>query len=196
MRSPSENLTTQHVRKARLGDVASLDWLIHRFTPLMIAQARYRLGEGGACEPEDLVAEVWMVALPRLAELKERDGRITPVLVRFLGTTLRQRHAKLADRHRRREVVDFADEGVTLDGGLGSSIDRAIRRESKGIVLNAIEDLDPMDRAAIVLRAIEEVPNAEAAEMLGLEPNTLAVRYRRALERLREALPESVFAEL
>ena len=102
MATPEEEgaQTTLHVRRAREGDLTSLGWLAERLQPLLLAQARYRLGSLRAIEPEDLVAEAWCVALPRLAELAPREGRVTPVVLRFLSTTL----LRLANNHVRREV--------------------------------------------------------------------------------------------
>jgi DNA-directed RNA polymerase specialized sigma24 family protein len=48
----------------------------------------------------------------------------------------------------------------------------------------------------LVLRLIEQRSNVEIAKMLGVPRNTIAVRYRRALEKLRSALPPSVFADV
>jgi DNA-directed RNA polymerase specialized sigma24 family protein len=46
-----------------------------------------------------------------------------------------------------------------------------------------------------MLRAFEGLSNQEAAEELGQKPNTVAQRYKRALERLRKLLPASIFDE-
>ena len=65
-----------------------------------------------------------------------------------------------------------------------------------GIVLAAIEELSERDREIVVLRAIEQHSNQDAAELLGIAPNTAAQAFGRALGRLREKLPGSVFDEL
>ena len=41
-----EQLTTFHVRRAREGDAPSLEWIVNRFAPVLLANARYRLGKG------------------------------------------------------------------------------------------------------------------------------------------------------
>jgi len=46
------------------------------------------------------------------------------------------------------------------------------------------------------MRAVEGVDNRDIAEELGEAPNTISHRYRRALERLRATVPDSVFDEL
>jgi DNA-directed RNA polymerase specialized sigma24 family protein len=48
----------------------------------------------------------------------------------------------------------------------------------------------------IALRAFEGLSNSEAAEELDEKPNTVAQRYKRALSKLRELLPDSIFEDL
>jgi len=93
--------TTRIVRGAREGDPLALGQMVERFTPWLLVQARYRLGGRlkHLCDPEDLVNDVWAVAFPRLRGLDARDGRYTPVLVRFLSTTLLHRLEDLIDKH-------------------------------------------------------------------------------------------------
>ena len=69
--------TTLQVRRAMAGDRSSTDWIVQRLSPLLLAQAEYRLGPALRTEidPADLVAEAWLVALPKLAELTAREGR-------------------------------------------------------------------------------------------------------------------------
>ena len=59
-----------------------------------------------------------------------------------------------------------------------------------------IEQLDELDRAVVVLRAIEQNPNRDVAALLGLTPNAVSLRYNRVRKRLAEELPDSVFGEL
>jgi len=48
----------------------------------------------------------------------------------------------------------------------------------------------------ILFRAVEGLSNQDAARELGELPTTISHRYRRALTRLREALPGSVLDEM
>lgn len=59
----------------------------------------------------------------------------------------------------------------------------------------ALADLDPLDRAVVVLRHWEDASTAEVATTLGLTPGAVRKRLMRALERLRGLL-DSPFAEL
>jgi len=196
-------LTSFHVRKARAGDDESLAWVVQRFTPLLIAQADYHLGSKlrSVCDPEDLVNDTWMVALPRLSELPHRDGRFTPVMLKFLTTTLVYHVRNLVKKELRRgpRSAPGAGEGDALDAlplERTGVVTEATRREARGRVVACIQELDAEDREIVVLRGIEQQPNHVVALLLEMNPRTVASRYHRALVKLRERLPGSVFDEL
>ena len=62
------DLATLRVRSAVKGDAESLDWIVTRLSLLLRMQAEYRLKKvlRRYHEPDDLVNEVWLTALPRL----------------------------------------------------------------------------------------------------------------------------------
>jgi len=191
--------TTLHVRRAREGDARSLEWLVARFTPLLLTHARHRMGPLllARLEPEDVVNDVWAQALPRLAGLAEREGRHTPVLLRFLSTSLLNRVNNLLRLRATEAEGAGADEPLSaLPEATRGPLSRAVQGEREGLVLKTLEGLGERDRELILLRALEQHSNAEVAALLGIEPNTAAQAYRRALARLREQLPGSVFDEL
>jgi RNA polymerase sigma-70 factor (ECF subfamily) len=195
---PSEfAATTLHVRRARAGDAESLSWVVRRFTPLLLAHARHRMGPLllARLEPEDVVNDVWATALPRLPDLAERDGRNTPVLLRFLSTALLHRINNLL-RLRATDAESAPDPLSALSEQTRGPLTRVVAQERQGLVLAALDELGERDREVILLRALEQHSNVDTAELLGLEPNTAAQVYRRALARLRERLPGTVFDEL
>jgi RNA polymerase sigma-70 factor (ECF subfamily) len=191
--------TTLHVARARGGDGESVEWLVERFTPLLLEQARFRLGArlAGRIAPEDVVQEVWAIVLPELARIEPRGGRSTPVLVSYLATTV-LRHVNNLLRRRMASEVAGAESGAfeRLDARTRGPLTRAMGAEAGTRVRAAIDALEPRARELVVLRAIEQRSNEEAAERLGLVPNTAAQAYRRALEVLRARLGPSVFDEL
>ena len=193
------DLTTLHVQRARDGDGESLAWIIARFGPLLRAQAHYRLGPRllARVEPEDVVQDVWATALPRLSGLALRDGRSTPVLLRFLSTTLLHRVNNLLRRAATAPPpAQPQDEPPEPAAATGGPLTRAMDREEARLLLQAIDELDDRDRELVVLRGIEQLDNGAVATQLGISANAAAQAWRRALERLRARLPGSVFAEL
>lgn len=206
-RSACDGETSIHVARAKQGDEESLNWLVRRFTPLLLEQARYRLGPGmrAHCDPEDLVNEVWAIALQTLPELTARDGRATPVLVKFLATTLLYRANALFRKHATRLAREVrpgrpdesdADLIAALPDDTTGVVTDAVRREMGGAVAKALESLDPADREIILLRAVEQNSNKTVAMLLRIEPNAASMRYQRALEKLRARVPGSVFDDL
>lgn len=192
------DLTSVHVQRAAAGDAASRTFLVERFTPLLLAQARYRLFGAAArhCEPEDLVQEVWAITLPRLPDLRHREGRWTPVLVKFLATTLLRCTNHVLRKHVVGRPTVNADAVDTLPAELSGVITRLCRRDRIDAVQAAIEALPPEEREVLVLRGIEQHGNREIAAMLGIDDSVVTRRWQKALASLRAALPDSVLVEL
>jgi RNA polymerase sigma factor (sigma-70 family) len=199
--------TSRRIRGAIAGDTDDLAWICEHFWPLLVQQARYRLRGRlqRSCEPEDVVAHAWQVALPRLRDLVARDGRYSPVLLRFLSTTILLRVNELLRQEVRRGFVgpaagDFATgshgpaaEVPDLRPGAATACVHAERRE---LVRQALAALDDADREVIVLRLVEQRPAAAVGVQLGIDANAVNVRLHRALRRLRTRLPQSVFDDL
>lgn len=188
------------LRAAIDGDRDSLGWLVAHLSPLLLAQARWRLGASLAhvAEPEDLVQEAWLVALPRLRELEPRNGRITPVLLRFLATSIVHRVNNLARDALRRggRTTPFAIEPDAVADERSGVVTAAIRAEHRGQLLTAIEALEPIDRDVLMLRGVEQRARQTTAEVLGITGDAVAMRFSRALGRLRAFLPASLCDDL
>lgn len=192
-------ITSFHVQRAREGDAASLAWLVARLTPLLRLQASYRLhgALGRLYEADDIVNDVWLAVIPKLSTLGERDGRWTPVLLKYLGTAVLRRINELFRKHLLGKPAEGslpADPSVPAH--LTGALTRAAGSEAKAALEEAIGHLTAPEREVVVLRGIEQVANGTAAELLGERPGTVAMRYLRALEKLRGLVPGSVFDEL
>lgn len=190
--------TTLHVRAAMAGDRGSLDWIVAHLTPLLIAQAEYRLGPAlrKEVDPEDLVNEAWLVALPRLAELAHH-ARVTPVLLKFLTTTMVFRINHLLRRRALDVRAELPGEGLgQLPASTSGVVTGAARGERMDLVRRQIDALEPIDREIVVLRGIEQHKSQVVAVMLAITPAAVDQRYSRALKRLRAAMPDSAFGEL
>ena len=196
--------TSLHIRGAIEGQKDSLSWIVTRFSPFVRVQAEYRLRGSlrRSLDPEDLVHEVWLVVLPRLTDLIPRDEHFTPVLLKFLGTTLLHKVNQALTRHlalpRELRTLGGGEEGQAreLSASMTSVLSRLHRDEVSDAMEEAIGGLKVHEREVLVLRGIEQLPNREVANTLGLNSSTVAMRYSRALESLRVRLPGSLFDEL
>jgi RNA polymerase sigma factor (sigma-70 family) len=194
-------LTSLHIARAAGGDAQSQEWIVARFTPLLLAQARYRLRGrlAAVCEPAGVVQDTWAITLPRLVDLQARDGVWTPVILRFLATTLLRRINHLARKHLAagRPLAQGGDtQPPTLSAHLTGVITHAHRDDVAGAVRRALDALPDDEREVMVLRGIEQLSNGEVARLLGVEDFVVTRRFQRGLAHLRQALPDSVFAEL
>ncbi len=192
-------LTSFHVRRACDGEQESLAWVITRFTPLLLLQANYRLRHPlrRLCDPEDLVDDVWAVTLPRMGALDERDGRLTPVLLKFLSTTLLQRTNQLLKKHLQRSSESLATSiRECMPVEVTGVRTKTERDEASRMLHAALAELEAHEREVLVLRGIEQVSNDEVSRLLGVTPGAVTQRYQKALGRLRRRLPGSLFDEL
>src|SRR5262245_34669412 len=137
--------TTHHVNLALRGDRESLAWVVTRFTPLLKAQASWRLGPSlrGQHSADDIVAEAWLVAIRRLGDLIRGEGHAAPRLLAFLGTTvLNVTNRRIEETMSRgmasslaaRELGDLAD---TVTG----AVTHAARSEMNRVLEEALEQL-------------------------------------------------------
>ncbi len=197
--------TSIHVARAIAGDQASMGWLITHLRGLVEAQVRLRLrGHGAAQDIEDLAADVWVITLQQLPHVLPRDGRHAPALVRFLGTTVLgtcnnflRRRARLASRSRDHVVDDSgADTLDRVATQTRSVVTRILQQERTAAVDACLRHLAPDHRDVLVLRLMEQRSDQDIAALVGVPADTIAARHRRALEELRQRLPESLFAEL
>lgn len=204
---PDSNLTSLHVYRARDGEADSLAWLIAHISPLLRIQAAYRLRGSlrRLYDPDDLVGEVWAVALPRLKDLRERESALTPVLFKFLSTTLLNKANRLIEKHLSHPVEALSpspaessstDPWHRFPADVANALTLAERNEDQEALQQALSELPDRDREVLVLRGIEQIENQEVARLLGLAPSTVTRRYQRAILRLRERMPGSVFDEL
>jgi RNA polymerase sigma factor (sigma-70 family) len=111
---------------------------------------------------------------------KVRDARA------WLGAVVRnlaaQRH-RGESRRRARERVVARPEATTT-----STVDVVAQAELLERIVQAVLRLDEPYRSTVLLRYLQELPTEEVARRLEVEPATVRVRTKRALERLRESL--------
>ena len=156
-------------------------------------------------DPDDIVAEAWLVALRRRADLVLDDDRTTARLLSFLGTTIlhivNRRITEIARRGRReappRAAGDDARDPLDeLEATVTGAVTKASRDEVGAALDECLASLPEKDRVVVLLRAVEGLSNQEAAEEIGEPATTVSHRYRRALEKLRRIVPNSFLDEL
>lgn len=192
---PHQDPTTEHVRAACLGVTSSIGWLVERFSPVLHARALQHLQRlaGGMDAVDDILQEVWAIALLKLPKLESRDGRMTPVLVRFLVTTmtnlvLNWMRARAAATKRSRPI----DDPQTLESladATRTAIRSAVVREHVDMLMQALANLPSDEREIVLMHGIDGLDYGACSTRLSASAGALRMRHHRAMARLRAALP-------
>jgi RNA polymerase sigma-70 factor (ECF subfamily) len=178
------------VHAGKNGDVAAFEQLVKRYDRklLRIAQQVTHNRE----DAQDVVQEAFLKAFQNLGQFRE-ESQFSTWLIRI---TVNQSLMKLRKQRRAiREVSrddDFQGVGDKLPMEVidwapnPEQIYRAA--ELRDILINTLKELRPMLRAVFVLRDIEGLSTAHAAEVLNLSQTAIKARLWRARLQLRERL--------
>lgn len=157
---------------ARSGDRAAFARLYERHAPMVHAVLLARIGRG---EAEDLVQEVFLKAISRLAAVRNEEA-VGPWLA-----AIARNLAIDAGRARQRAA------GFRLVGSAPAT-ERAPDRLSMDEVLGAIRGLPEAYRETMMLRLVERMTGPQIAARLGLTHGSVRVNLCRGMKLLRERL--------
>lgn len=204
MSAPSDDdRDSDLLRRAAAGDGECWGALLGRHRDRLRRMVALRLDHRlqGRLDPSDVVQEAYLEAFERLDDYVRQPDYPFFLWLRFLTgqklITLHRHHFGVHMRDVSREVPLATPDATSaaLAAQLLAHDPRpsevATRREAEQRFQNAIDSLDPLDREILALRHFEQLTNAEAARVLGLQESTASKRYIRAVRRLKEELPES-----
>ena len=185
------------LRRAAQGDQAAWGALLVRSRDRLRRMVALRLDRRlqGRVDPSDIIQEAYLDASARLAEYARQPGchssglRPSPAS----GSAGAPPAPPPRWRRRPRELAlsrclargDLRRPGAQLLGHQTRPSEAAVRAEIKVRLQEALNSMDPLDREVLALRHFEQLSNAEAARVLGLQEPAAAKRYVRALKRLR-----------
>jgi RNA polymerase sigma-70 factor (ECF subfamily) len=181
--SVGERLSDEAIVKRVLdGDTGLFELLIRRHDQRVYRAARSIVRNEQ--DAEDITQETYLRAFQHLGDFQGR-AKFSTWLLRIAI------HEALA-RYRENacfEDLDELEQTQVATTALGGSPERsAAREEVRDLLQQAIDELPPTLRTVLILREIEGMSTAEAAEALELTENNLKVRLHRAKAILREKL--------
>lgn len=133
-------------------------------------------------EAEDAVQDTWLAVYRHLGKL-EAHAAFSSWLTRIAVRCALARVGKELTL----ESLDMLDEIDHAADDLGA--EEAMEKKQVSMLLEqAMDSLPPSYRLALMLRDIEQMSGAEAAEALGVSEENLRVRLHRARAALRERL--------
>ncbi|MGQ0824866.1 MAG: RNA polymerase sigma factor [Actinomycetota bacterium] len=135
---------------------------------------------GDAAEAEDVVAEAFARMYPHFTSGKIEDPGA--YLRRTVVNVVRGRFRRLATRR------NYEAGRRRGEPSIGSDDVGVVERDSLRL---ALLSLPPRQRAAVVLRVLEDLSEADTAAMLGVSVGTVKGYVSRGLERLRAVLGDA-----
>lgn len=162
------------------GEPGAVETLVTRFHPKLIDHLCRHVTLGRVHDAEDLTQEALTKALGHLHGF-DQTAPLWPWLRQIAENTARD-HYRLA-RHRR----EVAAHGLDLDQLLPSGEDHASRQAERDHVVRALRAMSRPHREAVVEVDLKQVPQREAAAMLGISYTAL----RKRLDRGRTAFRRS-----
>lgn len=195
--------TESLLEAAGRGDVSALGRLIdlHRDYLRRVVDLQIDPALRGRVDASDIVQETQMVATRRIDDFVQR--RPTSFKLWLRGEALQQivaqhrRHVAAARRSVDRECSMSDASSLLLARNLlhGTPSKIVERKELAERVRQILENLPETDREILSLRYVEELTNAEAAELLKIDPATARKRHGRAMKKLLEQLVASGLAD-
>jgi RNA polymerase sigma-70 factor (ECF subfamily) len=161
------------------GSAVAVGWdeFLGCYDATVVAVHRYlfRACGGDSLLAEDLTQDVYTAALVRA-----RDGDETVLVLPWLLAVARNKlvdHFRRVDRERRKLALVEPDASGSIEGRDGPLIARLVC-------------LPPLQRAAIALRYVDDLPVDEVAQALGKSRKATESLLSRAREALRRQPPE------
>jgi RNA polymerase sigma-70 factor (ECF subfamily) len=191
-RRSAELSDAQLVQRVRSGDPACYEQLLRRYSQRVYRVVRAMLRDDS--EAEDVMQDAYLAAYRHLDGFAGR-ARFSTWLIRIAANQALDRLRKTGRfvpfdptlEEARARLIDALTAALARDPEQQAG-DRQIGR----MLEHAIEALPPPYRMAYVLRELEGMSTADAAECLGVEEGTVKTRVHRARLLLREALGREV----
>jgi RNA polymerase sigma-70 factor, ECF subfamily len=134
----------------------------------------------------DAVQEAFLKAFRYIDRFEQRSSFRT--WVRRIATNVAIDKAARRTRERKAVSQGLPDDDLVADRSAAPVGESLERRERRRIVREAIEELPPAQRAAVLLRDVEGLSYAEIAEQLGIPKGTVMSRIHAGRQNLRQTL--------
>ena len=193
------------LQRAAAGDAEALRELFSRYRDRLKRMVHLRLSRrlSGRVDDSDVVQEAYLEVARRLDEYIREPSlpfflwlrhmtelKLAEVHRRHLGTQLRDADREVTLHRGGLPLADSVSLAAQLLGTLTTPSQAVIKAETRLLVQEALNSMDPIDREVLALKHFEQLSTAEIAEVLGLSKAGAGSRYLRAIKRLREILAQ------
>jgi len=164
-------------------DPEAFGLLYERYVGRIYNYIYYRTGNHQ--DAEDLTARTFYRALKHLPRYVDRGAPYSAYLYRIA-------HNAVANWHRdnsRRQIISI-DELVMRTLKRKGPASLAQKHEEQALLLQAARRLAPDRQQLLILKFVEQMRNAEIAEVMGRTEGAIKSLYHRTLVALREEVPD------
>jgi RNA polymerase sigma-70 factor (ECF subfamily) len=204
-KAEDEGEVSQRLLRAAAGDEEALRALFtaHRDRLKRMVQLRLSRRLAGRVDDSDVLQEAFVEVARKLPEYAQEPKlplflwlrhltalKLTEVHRRHLGTQLRDADREVTLHRGGLPLADSVSLAAQLLGTLTTPSQAAIKAETRLLVQDALNGMDPIDREVLALKHFEQLSTAEIADVLGLSKAGAGSRYLRAIKRLREILSQ------
>jgi RNA polymerase sigma-70 factor, ECF subfamily len=194
---------TSLLHRAAGGDQEAQRVIFSRYRDRLKRMVSLRLSRrlAGRVDDSDVLQESFLDVSRRLDEylanpstsfflwLRNMTGlKLAEVHRRHLGTQLRDAGREVTLHRGGLPTADSVSLAAQLLGKLTAPSQAAIKAETRLLVQEALNSMDPIDREVLALKHFEQLSTTEIAEVLGLSKAGAGSRYLRAIKRLRGIL--------
>jgi len=174
------------VTRVLAGDTALFEVIMRRHNQRLYRTVRAILG--GDDEAEDAMQDAYIQAYRNLGQFEGRSTLatwLTRIAVNQCLSRLRKhRHIYPINTELEKKMFEKIDDGKP------GPEKQMLNREARHVLELAIEQMPPRYRSVLILRDVEGLSTAEAAEALGMSVDAVKVNLHRARPYLRKALEQ------
>jgi RNA polymerase sigma-70 factor (ECF subfamily) len=196
---------TKLLQRAAGGDERAVQELLARHRDRLKRMIHLRLSRRvqGRVDDSDVLQEAFLEVARRLPEytadpkmpfylwLRHMAGlKLAEIHRRHLGTQLRDADREVTLHRGGLPEADSVSLAAHLLGQLTTPSQAAIKAETRLMVQEALNSMDPVDREVLALKHFEQLSISEMAEVLEMSKAGAGSRYLRAIKRLREILSQ------
>ena len=193
------------LRRASGGEAAACEELFSRYRARLKRMIHLRMSRRlqGRVDDSDVLQEAFVDVSRRLAEyasdpklpfflwLRHLTGlKLVEIHRKHLGAQLRDADREVTLHRGGLPEADSASLAAQLLGTVTSPSQAVIKAETRLLVQEALNRMDPIDREVLALKHFEQLSTSEIAQVLGLSKAGAGSRYLRAIKRLREILEQ------
>jgi RNA polymerase sigma-70 factor, ECF subfamily len=193
------------LQRAADGEASACAELFSRYRERLKRMVHLRLSRRlqGRVDDSDVLQEAFLDAGRRLNEyvadrklpfylwLRHLTGlKLVEIHRKHLGTQLRDADREVTLHRGGLPEADSASLAAQLLGTMTSPSQAIVKAETRMLVQDALNRMDPIDREVLALKHFEQLSTSEIAQVLGLSKAGAGSRYLRAIKRLREMLLE------